>query len=276
MLAMKRHKLCLIVMGALLATGSQIATSATATNPNLYHRFFASIGAGYTWSNNATFTDGDAKGAPYLPLYGLPKYYSTGNFGHSPNFSIEVGYRFHPALIPSISLNYIPSVNFSGNANYAKTGSIQPVSSSGHSISLMLNNTVDLYDLFKLMNPSLKASRIHPVVGAGIGISNNYNSSQVQYFPELGTNAYTSLPSASTMNFAYNLSAGLVFQLAKSTFLEADYLYMHLGKMKTGSGSMLVYNHGCGKGGETCARAIDETQANYNTQGILLKLTHVF
>ncbi len=51
---------------------------------------------------------------------------------------------------------------------------------------------------------------------------------------------------------------------------------MHLGKMKTGAGSMIVYNHGCGADGATCARAIDETQADYNTQGFVVKLTHYF
>jgi len=263
-------------IGALFLLGAESTTYANTINKSLYNRFFSEIAVGNTWSRHATFRDGPDKGSPYLPLYGLPRYYSTGDFGHSPNFSIGVGYRFYPLLIPSISLNYIPSVKFTGNANYHNAGASQPVSSTGHSISLTLNNKIDLFDFIKQMTHSTKTYPVHPVIGGGIGISNNYSSSQVQYFPTLGSNAYTSLPSANTMSFAYNVFAGLAFQLATSTVIEVDYQYMHLGKMKTGAGSMLVYNHDCGAGGATCARAIDDTQANYNTQGVILKLTYYF
>ena len=288
---MKRYQLYSTIVSILLTLGTRNIIAANLTNQSTYNRFFSSIGVGYTWSRNATFTDGTNKGEPYLPLYGLPKYYSTGDFGSSPVYSIEMGYRFYPALIPSISLNYISSANFTGNANYKHSGASQPVSSSGHSFALMLNNKIDLFDVVKKLTHSNKTYYIHPVIGAGIGFSNNYNSSQVQYFPALNLNkanpnypyAYTSLPSSNTVNFAYNIFGGLTFQIVKSTFLEVNYIYMHLGKMKTGSGTMIVYNHSCGKDkkngktyGKTCTYAINETQAKYKTQGVLVQITHLF
>lgn len=149
-------------------------------------------------------------------------------FDSAPFFGAGVGYYFNDWLRFDVTGEYRGSANYHGYGTYAASGSFP----SGSDVYTgrkkewvgLLNAYVDLGTW----------SRLTPFIGAGIGGAYNTISSFTDVNPRTGGSYFAQ--SASKMNFAWALYAGVGYKVTQNLTVELAYRYLNLGKAETGTG----------------------------------------
>ncbi len=143
-------------------------------------------------------------------------------FDSAPFFGAGVGYYFNEWLRFDVTGEYRGSANYHGYGTYPG-GSDEYRARKKEWVGL-LNGYVDLGTWNKLT----------PFVGAGVGFAYNTISSFMDV--NTPTGGVYSAQSASKMNFAWALHAGLAYKVTPNFTVELAYRYLNLGKAETGTG----------------------------------------
>ena len=235
--------------------------------------FYLRLGIGAEWSRDTSFSDRDCSATDPAALFGCSNgpdgrpIGAYGDFGSSAAFEIGVGRYINHWLRTEIAVHYASDLDFSGQANFSGVAlNQQPVSADANSLVAALNAYIDLAALFDNKNAALR-----PFIGAGIGYARNRISAMTYQFPSLGAGDVTITPSGEASNFAWSLSAGVDYRIARDKTVELLYRYSDMGSMRTDPGDITVVRDGVKR-----LIRIDSTEADLSTNALMLGFRYRF
>lgn len=228
---------------------------------------YVRLGVGADGSLPATFGDRDCDAVAPPALFGCgdgrngEPLQATGSFGTSVGLDAGVGYRFNSWLRGEALLNYRPSYQYSGQANFLGGGSPQPLEADLSSVAGFGVGYVDL--------PRL--GRVQPYLGAGVGVARNRISSVEYRFPSLPGDASTTIAGGTHTGVAWLLTAGLAVPLRERLSMDLAYRYTDLGRVQTDAGNATIER-------ATGRRSLEiaGTQSSLQTHGVMLSLRYAF
>lgn len=226
------------------------------------------LGGGLDWPGAEVFRDGNGCASLEPPaLFGCGAGEDGRSLGarnsvvQSPVLDAGLGYRFTPWLRAEALLSWRPQVDLSGQANFRGAGADQPVSVDAQSLAGFGVAYVDL--------PRLAG--VQPFLGAGLGVARNQVRGITYRFPAIAADATTSLPSGTSSDLAWLLTAGVSLPLSERLALDLAYRYTDLGSLTTPSGTAEVVRPA---GRRTIP--IGGTTALLRNQGLQLSLRYAF
>lgn len=149
-------------------------------------------------------------------------------FDSSPFVGVGIGYQFSPWLRADITGEYRGKASFQGLERYRDSTlplgyGTDEYTATKKELVFLANGYVDLGNWKGLT----------PFVGAGIGVA--YNTIDQFRDTNVVTQGLAFAPSASKLNLAWALHAGLAYDIAPNLKVELAYRYLNLGDGKTGT-----------------------------------------
>ncbi len=253
---------------ALVAPARAETTAAAAAIQEPASGPYLRLGGGLDWPAAEVFRDADGCASLQPPaLFGCGAGEDGRRLGarnsvvQSPVLDAGIGYRFTPWLRAEALLSWRPQVDLSGQANFLGAGADQPVSVEAESLAGFGVAYVDL--------PRLAG--LQPFLGAGLGVARNQVRGVTYRFPAIGATATTSLPSGSSSDLAWLLTAGVSVPLSERLALDLAYRYTDLGALTTASGTAEVV-----RPSRQRSIPIGGTTALLRNQGLQLSLRYAF
>jgi opacity protein-like surface antigen len=223
---------------------------------------------GYSHSNSARFTDTHPHASTPPDLFG-PSRSAQGHFGSSALVEAGLGYRLTDAIRAELLFDYQPHFQYSGNANFVRSGDSQPVSADVNSNSLFAAGFIDL--------PALSPT-VRPFIGAGVGMAYQHVTGVLFKFPFLSPTptqpAITRTVGGNYIGLAYMVSAGVAWELTKNITMDVAYRYTDLGQVQTSAGPANVDWHPHGRPPHLLT--VNSITAPLRTQNVLLSLRYSF
>ena len=229
------------------------------------------LGLGAAKVESTRFQDARAPDATDLPvLYGGPARFTDGTFESGPELRLGVGYRPWPRLRAALELTAAPAVDFTGNANYSRSGDEQPSTAKQSTRRLMLAATWDVASW--RFGESERRWRLY--LGGGYGVTEYRLTDFVQRFPSLrrGPNAevpFTALPSGSDREATFMLATGVVVPLRGRWELDVGYRYTDGGNVETDLGEIDIVRYRADGSRLDLAIAIDRTAGECRTHAVM-------
>ena len=234
--------------------------------------YYARAGLGISHPAETAFTDRDCSSESPAALYGCgpgrdgaPYRSSRGAFGTLAALEAGLGYAVSSALRLEVVVDYRPSFEFDGRANFLDPGRRQSVAADVSSLSGTVAAYVDR------PGPVLgKVGALGFFVGAGVGIAHNRIDETHMTFPA----TTTVVPGGNRSGFAWMLTAGVGMPLRERTTLEFLWRYSDLGEVQTGRGQGRVI----WRDGRRAPLPLDlaETQADLRSHGLRFSLRYAF
>lgn len=186
---------------------------------------------------------------------------ARGDFDSGVSIEAGIGYRFLSWLRGEVLLDYMPSVDYSGAANFLKVPGRQPVHGSGESLAAFAAVWFDL--------PAM--GRWRPYLGLGAGLARNHMGPMTYEFPGLGPGDYTRVGGASRTDFAWFAGAGVTVTLTRMLRLDLGLRYSDLGEMRTASGPITIV-----RGGQTFVIDAGATRTDFRIASLRVSLRYRF
>lgn len=225
------------------------------------------VGAGAVLAESTRFRDVKAAEATDLPLlYGGPARFTDGQYDRGAELKLGVGYRPLPRLRAGLELAAAPGVDFSGNANYVRSGDEQPSTAELSARRLLLTATWDVFSWrFGEAGPALRL-----YVGGGFGATDYRLTDFVQRFPALrqgpnGEIAFTALPSGSDREATFTITTGVAIPLQGPWELDLAYRYTDGGDVETDLGDIDIVRYRADGTRRHLAIPIDRTAGEYRS-----------
>ena len=225
------------------------------------------VGVGAVSVESTRFQDVKAADATDLPvLYGGPARFTDGQYDRGAELRLGVGYRLLPRLRAGLELAVAPGVDFSGNANYLRSGDEQPSTAELSVRRLLLTATWDVFSWrFGGVGPP---SRLY--VGGGYGATAYRLTDFVQRFPALhqgpnGEIPLTALPSGSDREATFTLTTGVAIPLDGPWELDLAYRYTDGGDVETDLGDIDIVRYRADGTRRDLAIPIDRTAGEHRS-----------
>ena len=135
-----------------------------------------SVGIAGAVPGSARFSDGEDAG--HANLYDRPDLFTQGNFAAAPQSLFAAGYRVASRLRTQLELTMGWAHQYRGNANYDRSGALQPSSAEFRGWQLL---AIGFYDL-----PAWRLGgtlRVEPYLGGGAGLTGYRLDDFQQEFP---------------------------------------------------------------------------------------------
>ena len=238
--------------------------------------FYLRAGISLDWSKETRFQEKDCS-AP-IQLYGCgpgsdgAPLSSLGDFGTMSGVEVGVGYVASPLLRLEGTIQYRPSISFSGRANFLqdkKVNRTRTVRADLSSLSAMLAIYLDLTELgLRRLGP------FSPFVGGGMGLSRiDINESRME-FPDSKTT--TVVRGWRRVNFAWMLMAGVATPLGENSVLDLAWRYTDSGAVETGRGGGVVCRIEMCSFGDFLKLDFGETRADLASHGLQVSVRYAF
>lgn len=232
--------------------------------------FYLRGGLGLDRAGGATFTDRDCSSTTPAALYGCgtggdgAPYRSRGDFDTVPALEIGLGYTAAPARF-EVLVEYRPSFEFEGRANFLAPERRHSVSADLSSVSGMLAALVDFSGVgLSRLGP------FDPFIGAGVGAVRTRIGRTRMTFPA----TTTIVPGASRVDLAWMVTAGVGVALDARVTLDLAWRYTRLGEVHTGRGAgRVVWRDGSR---EPLPLDLAPTRARLATHGVRVSLRYAF
>ena len=160
---------------------------------------------------------------------------TLNDLDRSPVYGLGVGYRISPMFRADVSLSLRSGLDLSDSEGDPATGTAgrNDTTAKIRSRAVFLTGYVDAGSLLPA-----QYSWINPYVGAGVGYAVNRLSSltNTSTVTGLGTDTTTSAPSGTGRGLAWQIAAGLGFEVSRSLALDVGYRYVDLGRLKVDRG----------------------------------------
>ena len=214
----------------MVAAGCMAVGAAEPSGADWYLR----AGIGLDRAGKTVFTDRDCSSASPAALYGCgtggdgAPYRSVGHFGTMIPLELGLGLAVAPAARLEVLVEYRPRFAFRGRANFLSPESRQSVSADLSSFAGMVAAYIDL--------PGAGVPKIGPFgpfMGAGLGVAHTRIGQTRMTFQ--GTT--TIVPSASRMDLAWMVTAGVAAALGERVTVDLAWRYTDLGAVQTGRGA---------------------------------------
>lgn len=205
------------------------------------NQWYIRAAAGAIWGRDADFSDKDCKSTSPPALFGCgpgsdgKSLGTDGDFGQYLVLEFAGGRHLKPWLRTELAFHFRPNMKYSGSANFLNVSGPQPVSTTARSMGLMTNVFVELAPLL-----DLSASRWHPYLGAGAGLSHNKLDKVTYRFPEAQNHHLSITPSGRRWDAAYQITAGLGILFTQKWILDISVRYEDLGSVETDRGGMYM------------------------------------
>lgn len=237
-------------------------------DPGAASGVYLRLGGGLDWPAPTVFSDADGCASLQPPaLFGCGAGEDGRTLGarsgvrQSPVLEAGLGYRVTPWLRAEALLSWRPQLDLSGQANFLGAGSDQPVSLDAASLAGFGVAYVDLP----------RIGGVQPFLGAGLGLARNRLRTASFRFPSIAAEASTSLPSGTSTDLAWLLTAGISLPLSERLALDLAYRFTELGSLTSSSGTATVVR----PSGQRSI-AIGGTTADLQSQGVMLSLRYAF
>ena len=223
------------------------------------------VGLGVVSAESTRFQDVKAADATDLPvLYGSPALFTDGEYDGGAELRLGIGYRLLPRLRAGLELGAQPNVDFTGNANYSRSGDEQPSTAKLSARRLMLTATWDLHSW--PIGEAGRSARLY--VGGGYGATDYRLTDFVQRFPSLrqgrnGEVPLTALPSGSDREATFMLAAGFAVPLGERFELDLAYRYLDGGDVETDLGEIDIVRYRSDGSRRDLAIPIDRTAGEF-------------
>jgi opacity protein-like surface antigen len=158
------------------------------------------------------------------------------NVGDSGVFDFGVGYQFNSWFRADIMGSYISGTTYNSKVFYQYTGGGSNCAVGGPT-NCGDNYTGTVRTALFLANGYVDLGTwmgVTPYVGGGIGFA-SYGMSGVTDISMSQPNGYGMAASRNGTNFAWDLTAGLLYHVTPSLMLDMSYRYIDMGKMNTGA-----------------------------------------
>lgn len=234
---------------------------------NAAERISFDVGLGVVSAESTRFQDVKAADATDLPvLYGNPALFTDGEYDGGAELRLGIGYRLLPRLRAGLELAAQPNVDFTGNANYSRSGDEQPSTARLSARRLMLTATWDVYSW--PLGEASRAARLY--VGGGYGATGYRLTDFVQRFPSLrqgrnGEVPLTALPSGSDREATFMLAAGIAVPLGERFELDLAYRYLDGGDVETDLGEIDIVRYRSDGSRRDLAIPIDRTAGEFRS-----------
>lgn len=193
---------------------------------------------------------------------------TLNDLDRSPVYGLGLGYRISPLLRADVSVGLRTALDLSDGEGNAAGGTAgrNEVTAKIRSRAVFLTGYVDAGSL---LPPQY--SWINPYVGAGVGYAVNRLSSLTvtNAIAGVGTDTTRSAPSGTGRGLAWQIAAGLGFEVSRSLTLDVGYRYVDLGRLKVDRG---IYDYP-GTVGETASNAL---KGDLNTHEVVVGLRYSF
>lgn len=183
--------------------------------------------------NDTVFMDSYCPSGTPAALYGcgtgsdnLP-YSTKGGFDSFRSIEFGLGLITRSNFRFEFSIEYQPSVDFTGNTNFLPQELRQSVTAELSSVSGMFSGYLD-FPQTKLLGKS----KIVPYVGAGFGVARNQIDTTTMNFPV----TITVVPGGSQMSIAWMTSLGLSMDVSSKAKLDLELRYSDLSRVRTARG----------------------------------------
>ena len=232
------------------------------------------LGLGVVSAESTRFQDVKAADATDLPvLYGNPALFTDGEYDRGPEVRLGMGYRLLPRLRTALELGLAPGVDFTGNANYSRSGDEQPSTAKLSSRRLLLTATWDVHSW--RMGEGGRSARLY--VGGGYGATDYRLTDFVQRFPSLrqgpnGEVPLTALPSGSDREATFMLTTGVAIPVGNRFELDLAYRYLDGGDVETDLGEIDIVRYRSDGTRRDLAIPIDRTAGEYRTHTLAATL----
>ncbi len=193
-----------------------------------YLRGDVGVGINQGSSLSSTFSDGST-------LASLGAWDGPVNVGDSSLIDFGVGYRFNTWFRADLTGEYLSGANYNSKVSYQYTGAgsncpVGGAANCGDNYTgairtglFMANGYVDLGAWLG----------VTPYVGGGLGFA-AYSVSGVTDVSMSQPNAFGVAPDKSGTNFAWDLTAGLLYHVTPNLMLDMSYRYLDMGALQTG------------------------------------------
>ena len=240
-------------------------------------RGYVSVGIAGAFPGSARFSDGEDAG--HANLYDRQDLYTQGDFAGAPRSHVAVGYRVASRLRTHLEIAMGWAHQYRGNANYDRSGAVQPSSAEFRGWQLLAGAFYDL--------PAWRLGgtlRVEPYLGGGAGLTGYRLDDFQQEFPEpenpdgglrrgpSGEVPYTRLPAGRGRTLTAMLAAGVAFPITGRVRLDVGYRYANAGAVRTDPGDLLVVRYGGDGGRRAIDIPINETTADCRMHTLLATL----
>ena len=240
-------------------------------------RAYVSVGIAGAVPGSARFSDGEDAG--HANLYDRPDLFTQGNFAAAPQSLVAAGYRVASRLRTQLELTMGWAHQYRGNANYDRSGALQPSSAEFRGWQLL---AIGFYDL-----PAWRLGgtlRVEPYLGGGAGLTGYRLDDFQQEFPEpenpdgglrrgpSGEVPYTRLPPGRGRTLTAMLAAGVALPITGRVRVDVGYRYTDAGAVRTHPGNILVVRYGRDGGRRAIGVPINETTADFRMHTLLATL----
>ena len=232
------------------------------------------VGLGAVSVESTRFQDVKASDATELPvLYGSPSLFTDGEYDTGPELRFGVGYRPFPRLRTALELGFGRRVDFTGNANYSRSGDEQPSTAELSTRRLLLTATWD--PISWRVGEASRMWRFY--LGGGYGVTEYRLTNFVQLFPSLrngpnGEIPLTALPSGSDREATVMLTTGIAIPLRGRWELDLGYRYTDGGDVETDVGEIDIVRYRSDGTRRDLAIPIDRTAGEYRTHTLTATL----
>ena len=240
-------------------------------------RVYVSVGIAGAFPGSARFSDGEDAG--HANLYDRPDLFTQGGFAGAPQSHAAAGYRVASRLRTQLEVTMGWAHQYRGNANYDRSGAVQPSSAEFHGWQLL---AIGFYDL-----PAWRLGgslRVEPYLGGGAGVTGYRLDDFQQEFPEpenpdgglrrgpSGEVPYTRLPAGSGRTRTAMFAAGVALPITGRVRLDVGYRYTDAGAVRTDPGNILVVRYGRDGGRREIGVPVNETAADFRLHTLLATL----
>lgn len=238
---------------------------------------YLSIGVAAVSPENVRFTDGADSGN--AALYGSENTFDDGSFAESPQALFAAGVHLRSSFRLQLEYGLTRESDYSGNTNYADSGTSQPSKA-------VLDTQQALLALFRDFAAwEYAAGRsMQPFLGIGAGSTRYRLSDYTQRFPQPpnpqgslrrgpgGEIPFTALPPGSDREFTTMLTAGVAIPVGENTKLDLSYRYTDAGEIDTDVGDIQIVRYRENGQRREIPVRINETRADLRTHSLSLTL----
>lgn len=202
---------------SLVAVLSIAGTNAVAADMN---KWYVQADVGYGWAADANIKDG-GNGLTFTSVDG-----KVQEIGKSASYTLGVGYYVRDNIRVGLAYSYRNGFEIDDVDSITTTTSFKGDITSH---ALMLTSAYEW-----------KFSNLTPYVGLGIGMASNKVKSFSAY-DSIGATG-TSLSGGTEQSFAYQVMAGVGYDITPKLTVDAGYNYVDLGDLKTDPNTALTAN----------------------------------
>ena len=232
------------------------------------------FGAGIDFPLDSEFTDEDCRDDNFSWLYGCgggkggaAYRRSAGGFSDGLTLEVGVGLKTESNFRIETVLNYLPSRDFFGQANYNVSADLQEASASVSTVSGMLAGYLD----FPLSEDNVEES-FTPFLGAGFGIAQTTVEDFRIRFPATTTHVPTGVFTRS----AWMVTIGMARKVSDRMTIEASLRHTDFGTIFTGTGKGEVTFNNNRSRDPIELDNLGKTQARLRSYGFGVAIRHSF